>query len=948
MQSNSNNQLLNGSDAPKTQLVPNDLGYSFLFDESDASLLLVTNARIYEFHEEIKVADKVVRAKFYLVTNPESKNEPYLYTAWHAASEKTATREKELKAIHVKGRELRDRIEREFGIKVKTHKIAADTNENTLGINASDEFELQINEMKMLTKTPAPTVFGRPSTVLDGLSDETSDAKSDSEPDEMKERPVLIKSVFKSAAISKGVMKKQRGAFDDEQDEKKEAGTEVKSTADNGEEKNSETQELKSLEKKSSQPMRGEFFYKHSYNLCTNAQMEKHKKKIPFDSKPTVMNFEFEEYEATKEETLEISALIAEVKAEVKAEAEAKKTATEVAQDPSALLISALEKKAEKEVARTLQTLADEVKLGFQRAQSVDEKHPQKELKQYDFATQNTKYEDHLPSQVMQGPEETDGIRLKVRGLQPTAGLKQVRSAAGLYTEQFYLDHKERQKRHVDFTYKFLEIIYQELGLKGIPDTTTDKKTLAVLEKMTKGIPGGQNIDQYALLNILITCANKAQQSKEYENLEDMMTEGQKKKVRAGIGGLTSCPWDVLLKKAVAEYKKSGKDPFQKLIQVFSQELGLQCDAGYDVMNGKCLQGPDPVDDANIESMLKDVMKKHKDTNKKACSLILATEAGEKDKSPHFEVGMRKGLYKPYLEEWNRVLDEYLIERKANKLYYLKDRLPLFSKDLQMREKHVADLKKQLADYAKVETTGGEIALRAGILKKVQGLKKGLHGVKFKRCLDHIEYQFLAHEAADKKLEQKDTELEASFFCKSLESLYQAERNCHSINGTTERQTFASCYDAVDVLYKYANTLEGDRAEACRRVACEAISSLNAFLKKWSSINKENEVDKDQLLNKELEDFKQEFVAILHSQDKTMNDRRSSIGATLDVVTGIVTLGMLHGTKAAITKAATSVTSAGIFHRPTTRVSLIDNIENNFNKCVAAITPRPALSSRLS
>ncbi len=1111
---------------PPSKLVSNNLAPKFLSGSKDAAVLVVTNAQVHEFHFEADekialVKGKPIKARFFLVQNPEDKNAPpVLSTVWHAASESSEKRAQELELIHQQAMAIRNYVEQKFGIQIQKHFINADSNENLLGLKVTDNgdgdrhvFNLEENAINLLSKTPEATVFER---VAPRVFDH-----SEKEPSH-----VLIKPVFNDATLVKGITIKQRGPVADDKAPKdlvgrrrrkkaaeakkaEEARTaEVKKTvvskdaqpADNKEEKKKtadapkrpllepmallkELHEVKTVKhenddehgeyedqdeqdehgsherkepgvKAISEPVAREqpnlndpMVKAQSYDATTNAQIEKHKKEIPNDSKPVVLEFEFKTYKIetnelspsvvpkTQQKETELTYKLKQPVYPIKEKDKTEKTAgsskqkeehkavakpsVAATQNQSAEFkhsIELAELAAKSHVDAKIAELKQEVARGEQRAR------PGKDPKPYrvdDFGYHDTKGEDHQPTQPKIG-RETNGIEFGVRGGTPTEGPKKLRKSDGLFLPQFEKDHKERRKRGVALTYKFIDIIYNKLGIPAeetINTTTYEsteaasklmlhylaevlKKEREVLDKDANLSP--QDIDDIIaakLLGILLECGYEALGTEEYNHFCVMMTPEQKELVRLEMQKLFASPIgedNLLRSKATAEYLKdvakgeaNPKDPFGKLIQLFFQNLGVSCDAGFEIINGERMQGPDKIDDINAATVIKSTMKpaQHapsapsfssssflpydgslelKAAEKPAIVFKVLTESGKGEKAPRYEAKVRAGLVEEgYIQEWKTLLDNYIQERKYDKQYALKDRLTSY-RDFHQREAIVEDLKKQMDDYAKVvamEGPKGEIALRQGLLKKVQELKQGIHGVKLRRCLNQMEYQLLTHEAGINHVGQKTTELTGAFFARTHQEEYLA--NKHDALSFANNP-FASCIKAIDKLYKHAAKHSGERREACDRVVSESSALLNDMLRKYHeknradqklALNTKMDAEKkaaaqrtlDENYAKAFEEFKQQFVATLHSQDVLMNDRDKNRGKTMDTCLTVGTFGLfgaLRAGKAAATKMFSNTTSSSLFESATTRVSLIGEIEKQFNKCVPAIAPRPTVEAQ--
>ncbi|GEM_PF-5421700 len=921
---------------PKLVTNPNTSGAMHAFSGKTSLALALTNAHIHHFPKPEGVPGKI---EFYLIQEPGKK--PFFYINYHAASGLATARQSELQFIHQQVALYRLEVHQKYGILVDDYVLSCDSNDNLIKVGADgiNPYIIDPEAGQRLFDTSyvfrnLRQCYAKIKKVMlpTGLMGKARGAQDLASLEEEKRKNIIASQAEKAKVEVAKVeeakvaeVKVAEGTGDKAKVTSAKKGIQaLKENMTDKEFFDAVINLNRTTEEKEKDPFLA--FKNRAYDMFLNAQVEKHRKYEDADSKALVLHFVFEGPSISEEGALTHNQkMIADLLKEVN-------------------------------------------KTG---------------MKRLDFLDDETYCQDHLPSKK----EKIDslGVTFQSQGGLPTLGPKAVKSAEGIFTPEMEQQPELRSELQIKATVKLFYLFYKHLGLltpeRAPPDLETTQGVEDAMKLMQdRAIELGYCYEdsKKSLSDVLNKCLDEMLGSQELINVLEMTQPDTKEKItqklkdlrckqgedKQAAGSLldTSAIKDFCKgKRNDKEAKIERKNPFQKFIQQFSQETGFSVCTGYTRINGNDLIGFKAVDDANMNSLLESY-----NESKNQPVLISSTESSEKEKSPYFTVSMELKGWEPLLKEWDELLDQYLAERKAERIYKTKDFITQAFED---RQRDVGELKALVLafrsspvealtygntekDDVAIERSNNLIATnKRNLLSKIKFLQQSVHGVKFAACLNQMEYQFNAYENTQQRLAAKEQkgapeqkhnllgDLNKAFFLRPTEfnERYTIEvENSYQIIPLASERYLEDCYNEINRLFKRAANLEGDRKIACEQVAYEATCALNEFCQTLKASDGKVSKEKAQT-------FEKQFSTILHSQDRVMSYIRLNVTACLrafaEGVVGFFTLGTVPLATAAYTKLFEKSTSFSLFSikHPTARCSQVANIERSLESGISRL-----------
>lgn len=613
-------------------------------------------------------------------------------------------------------------------------------------------------------------------------------------------------------------------------------------------------------------------------------------------------------------------------------------------------------------------------------------------IKLFDFLTDMTNFRDHVETQDL----KIGRISIDQDSYLPTAGVKGIKDPALAFKPEvikdnpnFEADVAEKQRASVIAfyreIYKALSVlatkkfgkdtpaVFDEEAVKTLLSTNEGNKKFlkkldtslrSLLSKVEKGgvqyLPVAEadvtaafqaaldnwnaSADFKAVLGLLQDGDNLSK-----EHITQAKVLANMKTMRDGkIGG------DALMR-----FMKHFNDPdnpkvppcnfFEKYVQFAGQAMMMEMTGGYAKINGLAYPGTKLVDDAHIKTTVAKVAISDADHVYYTCDAESGADADHPEKpkcgnkTDYFMQTLDKSAHELILQAWVKKLDNYEAERAER--YALKD--ALFSSDQAMRSQLIVDLKQQLTDYVAIPLADQCAKVIAGhaLISSLSQATKRLSGHTMVTCLNQIAFQvqkqldIMTGTQHKQLIEQKD--LTASFFVSEF-SVIEAEKTRLSVLLTTLKANDATkayadwalnCYGKIATLAAHAGTLPDDKKGPCERLCQDLSKSMNAFVQVYEA--NANVIPNESFVK----EFQTTFSVIAHSQDELMSEHRSWAGLIADIVTAVLTLGLIHASKALICKVFTGTADFGIFHHSTKRQQLLEATD----ECVSELkAPTPA------
>lgn len=549
-----------------------------------------------------------------------------------------------------------------------------------------------------------------------------------------------------------------------------------------------------------------------------------------------------------------------------------------------------------------------------------------------DFLKHNTSFRDHFKSKLFR----RGNIIFSAGSLLPTAGPKGVKNPEEVFLPE-WLERKNQGKRILRqeiATQKLFELLVAvfDPSLKDLPNQLNDHALINTnLDKLNEAM-GKKNPMELAqgLQNVL----NNWIKCKAHTDVLEMLLPAKAQSVTKKLQELANDIQNQVLSKAKG-------DVIGKFVQVIAQLESQELTGGYGEINSNALPGVEAVDRAQARSSADQIDV----TDPDFLYYYIDTEAAKdattnkENKSDFYAKEVNNNITALPFDEWKRELKQYLKNRHLK--YFVKDLLS--PDDARLREERIQILIQALDSYCgmlQFLKNSGQDPLptqRAWVSTIVainHQIKQDFPGHNLTKLIDVMSYQLLFHVASKHPTYVQDAEeVPAEFFKPLDENSILAEDKRFRLEWIKQLvaakkspmvEWAKASLQQIENLSQYVSTSfkDGREQNAQLQVCKEMTDALHGFI--TPLVQHDNSVRNP--TKAEFEKFEVEFSAIAHSQVPLMSQQRSYFSFVANVIIGLLTAGIAHLIKGAVTKYTTGVAEFGFFNE-TRRMSLVHDID---------------------